>query len=560
MTSPARTVPDAADVRAVEDLLRGMSKGQRALQMYLPNNSVYQRTLEQMADAFSPVWGITGRLVLDIEENDILWEGASVLPASARGDGLAWQFYKDGLRRLTLLPGVETDEIIRFLEVVNRARLLATDAGDDLLTLLWEQEFVLISYSFIEALGDGIEFLQESPIREIEPAAEKAKEEIAEAEKGGAEGLVEIGDSDATPYFLDEAEIRFIRGELDEEYRRDIRTSAIDALLDVLETIPDAEVRREVVSLLEDVLPSQLSVGGFGAVAHILRELRVIVARLPGLDQELHAAVLSFEERLSDPAILEQLFRVLEDRSQSRRDEDVGAVLRELKPSALPTLLSHLGRVTDDTVRRVVSASAEDLARAQPGLLVAVLDQGPEDALEPALELIGRLKMQPLVPKVIERLGAEHATVRLAAIRSLALLATPTAVDAIEGALLDADRDVRAAALSAILARGGSGGAKARLEQLLFGKDDRDIERTERRSLFEAYAQLAGNDSLSRLRELLEPKGLFRRSAPPEVRACAIYALAKLGGFEARLLVDRFTSDKEPVVRSAANGVLREWR
>jgi hypothetical protein len=284
------------------------------------------------------------------------------------------------------------------------------------------------------------------------------------------------------------------------------------------------------------------------------------VARLPGLDQELHAAVLSFEERLSDPAILEQLFRVLEDRSQSRRDEDVGAVLRELKPSALPTLLSHLGRVTDDTVRRVVSASAEDLARAQPGLLVAVLDQGPEDALEPALELIGRLKMQPLVPKVIERLGAEHATVRLAAIRSLALLATPTAVDAIEGALLDADREVRAAALSAILARGGSGGAKARLEQLLFGKDDRDIERTERRSLFEAYAQLAGNDSLSRLRELLEPKGLFRRSAPPEVRACAIYALAKLGGFEARLLVDRFTSDKEPVVRSAANGVLREWR
>jgi HEAT repeat protein len=560
LTSPTPTAPQAADVRAVEDLLRGMSKGQRALQMYLPNNPVYQRTLEQMADAFAPVWGITGRLVLDIEENDILWEGASVLPASVRGDGLAWQFYKDGLRRLTLLPGVETDEIVRFLEVVNRARLLATDAGDDLLTLLWEQEFVLISYAFIEALGDGIEFLQESPIRETQPAADTAKEEIAEAERGGPEGLVEIGDSDATPYFLDEAEIRFIRGELDEEYRRDIRTSAIDALLDVLETVPDAEVRREVVSLLEDVLPSQLAVGGFGAVAHILRELRVIVARLPGLDQELHSAVLSFEERLSDPAILEQLFRVLEDRSQSRRDEDVGAVLRELKPTALPTLLSHLGRVTDDTVRRIVGASAEDLARAQPALLVAVLDQGPEDAIEPALEIIGRLKMQPLVPKVIERLSADQATLRLAAIRSLALLATPTAIDAIEGALLDTERDVRQASLTAILARGGSGGAKLRLEQLLFGKEDREIERSERRTLFEAYAQVAGEECLSRMRELLEPKGLFRRSAPPEVRACAIYALAKLGGFEARLLVDRFTADKEPVVRSAANGVLREWR
>src|SRR5690606_23798871 len=135
------------------------------------------------------------------------------------------------------------------------------------------------------------------------------------------------------------------------------------------------------------------------------------------------------------------------------------------------------------------------------------------------------------------------------------LLATPTAIDAIEGALLDIDRDVRQAALTTIVARGGSGGAQQRLEQLLFGKEDRDIERSERRALFEAYAQLSGPDCLPRLRELLEPKGLFRRSAPPEVRACAIYALARLGGFEARLMVDRFTTDKEPVVRSAANGV-----
>src|SRR5690606_15896047 len=243
VTAPQQGTVDATDVKVVEELLRAISKAQRALQMYLPNNPVYQRTIDQMGEAFAPVWGITGRLVLDIAENDILWEGESVLPASARGDGLAWHFHKDGLRRLNLLPGCESEEIVRFLEVVNRARLLATDAGDDLLTLLWEQDFVLITYAFIEALGDGIEFLQESPIREREAAPEAARDEVAEASRGGAEGLVEIGDSDSTPYFLDEAEIRFIRGEVDEEYRRDLRTSAIDALLDVLETVADPEVR-----------------------------------------------------------------------------------------------------------------------------------------------------------------------------------------------------------------------------------------------------------------------------------------------------------------------------
>src|SRR5690606_30350088 len=128
---------------------------------------------------------------------------ASVLPNVARGDGLAWQLYKDGLRRLTLLPGVESEEIIRFLEVVNRSRLLAADAGDDLLTLLWEQEFVLITYAFVEALGDGIEFLQESPIRERQPVATLPRDVVTAVERGGSDGVVELDYADSTPYFLD---------------------------------------------------------------------------------------------------------------------------------------------------------------------------------------------------------------------------------------------------------------------------------------------------------------------------------------------------------------------
>jgi HEAT repeat protein len=238
----------------------------------------------------------------------------------------------------------------------------------------------------------------------------------------------------------------------------------------------------------------------------------------------------------------------------------VGAVLRELKPSALPTLLMHLGRTTDETVRRVVGSSAEEMARAQPPLLAAVLEQGIPEALEPALEMVGRLKLQPLVPRVIARLEDESPAIRLAAVRSLALLGTPTANDAVERALGDEDRAVRGAALDVVVQRGGSAGARNRLEHLLFGKDELDLERAERRAMFEAYAAVAGADALPRLQELLEPRGLFRRTAPAEVRACAIYALARMGGFEARLLVDRFRSDKEPVVRSAANSVLREWR
>ena len=527
--------------------------------MYLPNNPVYQRAVEQLAEAFDPVWGVTGRLVLEVSEQDITWEGVPVLAPAARGEGLAWELYKNGVRRLTLLPGAEGEEIQRFLEVVNRARLLPADAGDDLLTLLWEQEFVLISYAFVEVLGEGIEFLQESPLRDAPPPGDTARQEVGNT-AGGPQGLADISEADSTPYFLDEAEQRFIRGEVDEEYRRDIRRAAIDALLDILETQRDGDVRREVVERLEDVLPTQLAMGGLGSVAHILRELRVVVARAPEMDEELHAAVLSFEERLSEPEMLEQLFRILDDGAAAGNEQDAGAILRELKPTAFPYILEHLGRTTDPLVRRLLEPSVEALARGQPLILAQVITDGPPEALEPALAMAGRLQATQLTPAILVHLQHEREMIRLAVVRALGAIDTPSAVEGLEAALGDVERGVRQAALNLLLARGGSRNTESKVAALIFDTKNTELERSERRALYEAWAGLVGPPGIAKLQDVLEPRGLFRRTGPAEDRACAIYALARIRTFEARLLVDQFTSDKEAIVRSAANAVLREWR
>ena len=328
----------------------------------------------------------------------------------------------------------------------------------------------------------------------------------------------------------------------------------------MLEAQREPAVRHEVIALLEEILPTQLAVGGFRAVARILRELRMISARAPGLDEELHHAVLSFEERLSTPEILEQLFRVLTDHAARSTDEDVGEVLRELKATALPVVLSHLGRVTDSGARRVLETSVDTIARSHPDALAALIRAGADDALIPAIALAARLGLTQLVPVIVEHLRSGDALIRLAAVRALGELGTPTAVAALEGVLDDPERAVRQTALTSLLARGGSGGLQQRLEVMLFDGPDTEWERSERRAIFEAYGTVAGAASVTRLRELLEPRGVFRRRISADVRASALFALAKVRSADARQVVERFTADKEAVVRSAANAALRDWR
>ena len=140
----------------VEELLKTLVKGLRAFQIYLPNNPIYQRAIQNVRAGFQPIWASgLDRLVLQVVETDLVWEEQVVYHQPNKADSFAWGLFKDGMRVLTFLPGAEEQEIVKFLEVVQRARGLASEAGDDLLTLLWEQDFTLVQYHFTEFIADS---------------------------------------------------------------------------------------------------------------------------------------------------------------------------------------------------------------------------------------------------------------------------------------------------------------------------------------------------------------------------------------------------------------------
>jgi hypothetical protein len=553
---------DVLPATQVAELINSIVKALRAFHMYLPNNPIYQRATDNVRTAFGPIWAALDQLVLTVAETDFVWEEQVVYHQPAKGESLAWGLFKDGMRSLTIRRGAEDEELTRFLETVNRARYLAADAGDDLLTLLWEQEFQFIQYHFVEFFGEGGGAMPEASgtysAGGSEPEAAKARHaQAVEEAPPRPKGVVDLEDFDSTLYFLDEAEINAVAADLQDEYRRDARGSAINVLFDLFELQGDPPVRDEILGTLEGLFPNFLNARDFRTAAAVLREAKTVGARAPGLLPAHRARLEAFVTKLSEPAIVSQLVQSLDEAPAVAGQAEVAEVLSELQGAALEPVLAWLPNLSSAPLREVLEGVVDRLAAAHGNEVLRILKNPDSEALAGVVPLCGRLMLHQSVPGLGEVTRHREPALRLGAVQALAQLGTPAALGFIEQAIEDPDRGVRLAAVRAAGARGYKGALK-RVEGVVLGRAVKEMDLTEKMAFFEAYGAIAGPAGLKPLSGILLPRGLLKLKEPPETRACAAMALGKIRSPEARELLQKVAEDKELVVRNAASRALRE--
>ena len=552
MTTKPEPLP--ATATHVGELVQSLVKALRAFQMYLPNNPIYHKAAANVRAAFVPLWDQLDELVLAVAETDFVWEELPVYQQPSKQESLAWSLYKDGMRRLTLRRGVEGEEIIRFLEAVNRARHLKADASDDLLTLLWEQEFGHIEYLFVESFGD--EPVPEAAPVPDRPSPDALQSRMKEEAPPKPSGIVDLEEFDSTLYFLDEREIAYVAEELRHEYTRDVRFAALDTLFDIFEFDTSLAIRDEILSDLETLFPNLLNAGEFRTVAHLLREVRALGARAAHLSTAQRERLLGFEARLSEPDIVRQLMQSLDEAATPPGDEDLGEVLRELRPTALGPIVGYLPSLQNAHMRELLEAAADRLAAGHPAEVLRLLREPNQQALPEIVGMCGRLKLQGAVPGLGELTTHPDAAVRLAVMQALTEISSVGALAAMERGVDDDDRAVRLAAVRALGARGYRNVLR-RIEPVVLGKSEREIDLTEKMAYFEAFGSIAGPGAIPTLQSMLLSRTLLGYRASPETRACAATALGRIRSPESRAALQKATEDKELVVRNAVSRALR---
>ncbi|HWC72628.1 MAG TPA: HEAT repeat domain-containing protein [Gemmatimonadales bacterium] len=541
-----------------------VSKGMRATQLYLPNNPVYQRAVENLRTAFRQIWQATDDLILDIGETAMRWEDHVVYNQDQRTESIAWTLFKDGVRSLTFKPGVEEVEIVRFLGVLQHAKNLQSDAPDDLLTLLWAEDFQFISYTFRELASENAVPIERSDVDLPADQAERSRpdptatrRQVEEEAPPKREGLVSIDDFDTTLYFLDDKEIEYLHKEVEREYAQDLRRNVLAMLFDLLELQTYGTVRAELISIVENFIPYLLGAGDFRSVAFILRECKVILQRARELIPEHRQILELLPARLSQPEALSQLLQSLDEATSHPTEEDLTELFSELRADALAPLMGWLPKLHNERVRALVQSSAERLAQAHAAeVLKALASSDPAVQLE-MVRLAGRLKLPGAPDGMGPLLEHGERDLKLAVVEALTTIGSPSATRLLEKAIDDSERDVRIAAVK-FLGQRGHRNAFPRIEAAVIGGKLKDADLTEKMTFFEAYGALAGGAGIPPLEKILVAKGLLSRKEDPETRACAAMALGKIRTSAARDVLQKVAQDKEPLVRNAVNRALRE--
>ena len=554
LADPSAAPAAGEDVRAdVQEVVRGIGRALKSHLLYEGTSPALDRQLEQVRERLEILWAKTGRVTVAVEEREILHEGVPVFHSGEdQRESLSFLLYRDGVREVTFSRGFEREELPAFLEILARVQRVRGDDVDDLLTLLWEREWLHFHYRYVEALVEG---LQVPAATDQQPGRLSVVEE-AEAEPAAT--IVSTDDFREALYFLDADELRRLEEELRREMRRDLWHGVLTALFDRLED--GGPLRQEqILGVLADVLPTLLGAGRLETAAYVLEQMVGIATSGRKLPAGVIRSLRAIFEQLADPLTVAELVRTVEQAGPAGSDAALAALLQYFPPDALAPLLKAGETSGSAAVRKSVLAAAERLGQANTDHLVKLVANADNGIAAGAARLIGRLRVTTAAGDVARLLRRPDAQLRVIAVEALQELRSPNASGALEEALDDAERDVRVAAARALAAIRYAP-ARAKLEAALDSKRLREADRTERIAFFEAYGGLAGAEGVPLLDRMLNGKSWLGRRENSEIRACAALGLGRIPHPSAEKALNAAAADPEPVVRSAVGRALKAIR
>jgi HEAT repeat protein len=550
------------------DLTSAFIKAIKAFRFYPPDNPTLKGFRDQLLKKFQFFLNKYQSFVIQVGEYDLSFKGRILYENKDVKSSLAFSLYKDGLREIRFMKGLEEWEVQGIIDILKHSENI-NQLEDDIVTLMWEKDFVHISYLATD------EFLEETPVvipdnvdqfrknLVFKPLAHHVEVELAE--EGSEEGvdldeiLSKVNEgplpfvADRSVYLLTSDEVEGLRKDVESEVDPTFVFNITDILFEILALEKEREPYHDAVNILIKILDAFLTLGEFTKATDLLKRVYIILKTYDLQNWQIESIQKIIIEA-GEEVRIERIGKVLE--REEVRLEDVNAYLSLLQKNSIKPLIKLLGELKNSKARRVFCDALAEIGKNAIEMFTPFIDDRRWYLVRNIIYILGRIGKEQSFPYIQKVFNHEENRVRREAIQALGLIGGPKAIGLLVKALTD--NDVRIRCMAAInLGKGGKKAGPIPLLEVVQSKDFYKREPAEIKAFFNAIGMMGSNEAVPVLQQLLERKSWFGRGKTDEIRMGAANALAAIGTPEAKAILEEGKNSKDETIRDACTQALK---
>jgi HEAT repeat protein len=546
-------------VKAASVWLHVFARTLKTCRLYDAGNPTAVRFREELARALRQLLTEHGAVTYRFTADDVTCDGQSLYPARSREDNLAFAFYRDGVRGLTITPGAEPRECDALVDAVLGVTGQNLD-GDDLVTLLWEANLRHVDVDYIPAEGETgtaeAAQAEEGALLPWPTAGGGEQEKSANEPSAGPERsedwsmgqlTEEVEATFAELDFMSQQEVPRFMQEFAAERQVPPATAALAVAHACLNADPDEDDRRETARFLPRVLRAAIAAGAWADAREAVRLVRACGSS-EWSDER-------FSQEVLQPVSITRAAEMLDTQGPAALSEFIG-LASELGPTALDWLTLTLSECQSRMARQLVAEAIAVRAQEDPSRLAPWIADPRWYVVRNVVHILGWVGGPGVVPLLQNAVKYSDPRVTAEVVNALQAveprLARPVLIRALEGA----DSKLFCQVLQQLSAARDPAVARY---VTAFIVQDRFLQRPveERRAIYAAIASTGGDEIVAELEAAMNGGNWFDREQEVHRHAIA-RCLARIGTPKAVAALEAGARSRRAPVRQACEAALQQ--
>ncbi len=547
-TVPAQEeLVEEKSVKATRALIQTFLQTVKAFRLYEPNHPILLKFMERLKKDFDIYFEEFESFPLLVGEYRLFYKGRVVYENQDIKESLAFFFYKDGVREIRFIKGLEFKELVDFLQVVRRSESV-NRMEDDLVTLLWEKDFSHITFGtvdeFIENESHFVPATEEDFIERLEFKGfgkGLAEDLPSEGERAVPSALIvgglkqainpSPGQSLVEACQLTPNEIEEIKREIELEHQPDYLYHLTDTLIEVLLHLgDDIDAYENMIAYFERTIGSVLEKKEIRKAVFVLRKLSDTMDSMVLKDKQIFA-IRRILDTFSGPQALEVLGEAMEGNGGDD-SEAILQFLRLLTPKGVDPLCRLLGKVGSGKWRKAICEALATLSQGDIKPLVKFLSDPNPFLVLHILYVLGKIGHPSTLKYLGNLVTHQDSKVREETLQLLKKFGEQGS-GLIEKFLYDPLPKIRGMA-SLLFAKAAKEKGVRSLTEIILSKDFFKRDYDEKAAFFKALGETGSKEAIPVLRKIAQKRRWFQKGKWDEMRLCASNTLKKMGIVEDR--------------------------